>query len=374
MKLKINKAKAYEALSIAAKAVSSNCPIPALSGIRIYASANGITFTGSDGTKSIRVILLNNEEGVDLTVEDPGCIVIDAKYLLDIFKKLDSETVSIEILDGSLTHFAGEKSQFKINGYRPSDYPAMQFDVHGTEFNISCEVLTEMISQVAIACANKETRPVLTGVNIVSDGEQIKCVATDSFRLGKRILSVQTGEFNVTVPVKALNEIKGIFNAEDTITVSANEREITFRSGNTVLKSTLLDGNYPEVDHLIPTSFVNYIIVDRKQLLSAIDRASFLKTDGMSLIRLDIEPGKDMILSSYSSEIGEFRETVPVELGEDRCIAVSFIGSYLVDALKSLDSDKVRISYNEAVKPFILTNEGSDKELIELVLPIRTFN
>ena len=175
--------------------------------------------------------------------------------------------------------------------------------------------------------------------------------------------------------MKALNEIKGIFKPDDIITVSANEREIVFRSGNTVLKSTLLDGNYPEVDRLIPTSFENYIIVDRKQLLSAIDRASFLKTDGLSLIRLEIAPGKDMILSSRSSEIGDFQEPVSIILGEDKGITVSFIGAYLTDALKALESDKLRISYNEAVKPFILTNEGSEeKDLIELVLPIRTFN
>ena len=142
-----------------------------------------------------------------------------------------------------------------------------------------------------------------------------------------------------------------------------------------MLKSTLLDGNYPEVDHLIPTSFANYLIVDRKQLLSAIDRASFLKTDGLSLIRLEIAPGKDMTLSSHSSEIGDFQEPVSIILGEDKGITVSFIGAYLTDALKALESDKVRISFNEAVKPFILTNEGSEeKDLIELVLPIRTFN
>lgn len=375
MKFTINKAKAYNALGIVSRAISPNSPTPALAGIKIDADDNKVVFTGSDSTMSIQITLSGEDERLNIAVQDPGTIVADAKYLLEIFKKFETDTVTVELLDGTLTHFCDGKSQFKLNGYRPSDYPKISFENLDISFMVKYEDLVDMIGKVAFACAFKETRPVLTGVNFISDGEKIVCAATDSFRLAQIVLPIKADKFNVTVPAKALNELKNVFKPGDAITVSVSNREMMFCSENKIMKTTLLNGAYPEVQKLIPIDFKYHMTADRRVLLSGIDRASFLKQDGISIVRFEIKPGQDVILSSRSLEIGDFTERISAVVEGEDGMKVSFIGSYLADALKALESDKVRISFNEPVKPFILANEGSEeKDLIELVLPIRTFN
>ena len=376
MKFKINKDEFYGAINTASRAISPNGPTQALNGLKIDVSTDEISIVGSNAVTSIEITLRADDENVNLVVDEPGTIVVDAKYLLDIVKKLDNDVVSVEIIDGTLTHFAGNKANFNINGYRPKDYPLITFVKKAITFDLDYETLVDMCGKLTFACSNRDSRPVLMGVNFSSDGSKITCVATDSYRLAKKTLPMATESFNVTVPAKSLNEIKSVFKPEDSIRVSVDNREMMFYSDGRILKTTLLEGNYPDVGHLIPTSFSNYIIVNRSVLMAAIDRATFLKTDGISVIHLDIAPGKDIILSSKSSEIGDFNEPIPAVLGNDEEMRVSFIGTYIVDALKTLETDMVRISFNTNLKPFIIRNDdtGGDQDLLQLVLPIRTYD
>ena len=375
MNFKINKLKFYEALSISARAISSNSPVPILCGIMLEAKNDTLTLTSSDATLSIQTVLSNTiDENTGLSIIDEGTIVIDAKYLLDIVKKIDSIVVSIEILDGTLTHFGGEKAEFRINGYRPSDYPFIDFNEPSTRFELSYKDLNNMISSTIFAASVKETRPVLTGINMSSDKTAITCTATDSFRLARKILKTETEPFSITVPAKCLNEVRSIFSSQEKISISLSEKLIQFRTGSVILQSTLLEGNYPETNRLIPTVFNNTMKINRKSLISAIDRSSFIKTDNMTIIRMEINGADDILVSSKSQEIGEYNESLAAESYEGMPIDISFAGNYLSDALKALSTDNVMIRFTENMKPFVITNDSEDDSILQLVLPVRTYN
>ena len=319
---------------------------------------------------------LSNEqdEKLGLSVIEEGTIVIDSRYLIDIVKKIDSDEISIEIIDGTLTHFSGEKAEFRINGYRPSDYPTIDFSEPSTRFTMSYETLNNVISGTAFAASVKETRPVLTGVNMRNDGTNLTCTATDSFRLARKQLPLASEPFSVTVPAKCLNEARAIFTGCEDIQVSLSEKKIQFRSGTIVLQSTMLEGNYPETDRLIPTAFNSTLVISRRQLISAIDRSSFIKTDNMTIIRMEINAADDILVSTKSQEIGEYNESLTAVSFEGNPIDISFSGNYLLDALKALSTDNVAIRFTENMKPFVINNEGGDDTILQLVLPVRTYN
>ena len=375
MNFKVNKQMFYNALSTASRAISSNSPVPILIGIRIEVENGILRITSSDASLSI-VQTLSNEQNdkLGLTILDEGSIVIDSRYLIDIVRKIDSDEISIEIIDGTLTHFSGEKAEFRINGYRPSDYPTIDFSEPSTRFEMSYELLSNVISGTAFAASVKETRPVLTGVNMRCNGEKITCTATDSFRLARKEIALSAEPFSVTVPAKCLNEARTIFAGEETIHIALSEKKIQFRSGNTVLQSTMLEGNYPETDRLIPTAFNDDLVINRRQLLSAVDRSSFIKTDNMTIIRLEINAADDILISCKSQEIGEYNESLNAVSYEGTPLDISFSGNYLSDALKSLSTENVKIRFTENMKPFILVNEGGDDSILQLVLPVRTYN
>ncbi len=372
MNFKINRNKFYNSLQIVSRSVSPNSPIPALCGLLLNAGKDKLVITGSNSDISIQMTLSGTD---DLTVIEEGKIVIDARYLLDIVKKIDSDEVSIEIIDGTLTRFSGAKAEFKINGYRPSDYPNIDFTAPETSFTLNSRDLNTIITNTAFATSNKETRPVLTGVNLLSNGTSIIATATDSYRLAKKTFPINVEQFNVTVPAKSLNEIKNIFSGSDEeIKISVSTKKIQFSSENVIVQSKLLEGGYPETERLIPKDFIYDLVINRHSLINAIDRTSFIKTDNMSITRLQLNSIDDITLSSKSQEIGEFKEDLTAISYEGNPLDISFSGNYVIDAARALDAENIRIRFNGDMKPFVLTNESEDQSILQLVLPVRTYN
>ena len=376
MNFKINKSKLYNALMIVSRAVSPNSPVPTLSGIKVQASKDGLQLTGSDADISIEMNLSNAlDEDLGLSILEEGSIVIDSKYLLDIVKKMDADEIQVEIIDGTLTRFSGNKVEFKINGYRSSDYPQIDFSRPDTSMTLNAGLLTSMIEETVFATSSKETRPVLMGVNFQSDGNQLNITATDSYRLAKKVVDLKSNAFNITVPSKSLNEVKAIFNeADKEINIYLSDKKIQFQSNNILLQSRLLDGGYPETERLIPKDFHYEMVINRSALMSAIDRTSFIKTDNMSIIRLLINNKDDITVTNKSQEIGEFREDMNAISYKGDPLDISFSGNYVMDACRSLKCENVRIKFTGDMKPFILTKEEKEEDLIQLVLPVRTYN
>ena len=168
--------------------------------------------------------------------------------------------------------------------------------------------------------------------------------------------------------------MRSIFTSSDSINISLSEKMIQFRNGNIILQSTLLEGSYPETNRLIPTAFNNFMVINRRSLISAIDRSSFIKTDNMTVIRMEINAADDILVSSKSQEIGEYNESLTAESYEGLPIDISFSGNYLSDALKALTTDTVKMQFTENMKPFIITNNSEDDSILQLVLPVRTYN
>ena len=207
MNFTINKRYFYEKLSVVSRAISVFSPLPAFSGVKIDVSATQIVLTGSDSDISIRSTILPDEDN-QLTIHDIGSIVIEAQYILEIIRKIEGDVIEIEILDDTLTRISGTNAQFKINGMKSTDYPAIDFSQPRESFQISSEVLKEIITQTSFATSDRETRPVLTGVNFSCQDHQLQCVATDSYRLAKKLVPIDaTVSFNITIPSKSLQDV-----------------------------------------------------------------------------------------------------------------------------------------------------------------------
>lgn len=375
MNFRINKNKLYNALTIASKAISSNSPVPALSAFKLELSKDTLLITASDANLSIQVTLNNSTDPeLSLSVSEPGVLVIDARYLLDIVKKIDSSEIHIEIIDGTLTHFTGQKAEFRINGFRASEYPAIEFSEPAVKFNLEADNIQKIISSTAFAISAKDTRPVLTGINMSLSNGKLTCTGTDSFRLARIVIDKEGPEFMVTVPSKIVNEARNIFSDQDEVCIALSDKKIQFRTGTVIMQSTLLDGSYPDTERLIPTTFNAEMVISRYALQSAIDRSLFIRTDNMAIMRMQINSADDITISCKSQEIGDFNEDITAVSYSGIPMDISFSGNYMLDALKALSTDNVIIRFTENMKPFIINNEGGDQRITQLVLPVRTYN
>ncbi|WP_242270000.1 DNA polymerase III subunit beta [Bacillus cereus group sp. BfR-BA-01408] len=361
------------------KAVSSRTTIPILTGIKVVATEEGVTLTGSDADISIESFIPVEENGKEIVeVKQSGSIVLQAKYFSEIVKKLPKETVEISVENHLMTKITSGKSEFNLNGLDSAEYPLLpQIEEHHV-FKIPTDLLKHMIRQTVFAVSTSETRPILTGVNWKVYNSELTGIATDSHRLALRKAKIEgiADEFqaNVVIPGKSLNELSKILDeSEEMVDIVITEHQVLFRTKHLLFFSRLLEGNYPDTTRLIPAESKTDIFVNTKEFLQAIDRASLLARDGRNnVVKLSTLEQAMLEISSNSPEIGKVVEEVQCEKVDGEELKISFSAKYMMDALKALDSTEIKISFTGAMRPFLIRTVN-DESIIQLILPVRTY-
>lgn len=372
MYFKISKKEFYTALSIASRAISTFSPLPAFSGIKIEAQANHLILTGSDSDISIQTKISINDDTSNLIIQDMGSIVIESKYILEIVRKIEDDEIEVEVIDGSMTKISSDKAKFKINGMKASEYPAIDFSKPKECFHISEKILTKIISQTNFATSDKETRPALTGVNFQCKDHLLQCVATDSYRLAKKVIQLEKLlQFNITIPSKSLLEVAKTLEGQDIIEIAVNDKKAQFIMKDTIIQTRLIDGIFPETDRLIPVEYDYELTIDTRDIIHAIDRASFIKSDGVSVIKFNLSE-TECVLSSKSVEVGSSTEVLNSASFIGKPLEISCNGKYVSEAIKSLQGSLVKFSMCGEMKAFIIKSVEDDS-VIQLILPVRTY-
>lgn len=372
MNFKISKKEFLDALSVSSRAISSTTPLPSLSGIKISATEDSLILISSDSNISIKVNINSNDYNT-LVIKETGEIVIDSKYILEIVRKIDSEFINFEIIDGTLVKIYGGNSEFKLNGMEANEYPMINFDMSGAQpFKLETSLFKQIIDETAFACSDKETRPVLTGVNLKAADRKIYANATDSYRLASKTIDIDTDlNFNVTVPAKYLNEIYHSIANQDEITIAIDNQKISFAFGDIIIDTRLLDDEFPDTSRLIPDTYQQKLKVSAKEMISAVDRTLFIKSDGKNTIKMNINSDRIELTSSNQTMISSFEE-IPVISYEGIPLEISCSGKYLQDAIKAIGSDEVVINFSGELKPMVVKKED-DNNLIQLISPVRTY-
>ncbi|KOS23805.1 DNA polymerase III subunit beta [Bacillus anthracis] len=379
MRFSIQKDYLVRSVQDVMKAVSFRTTIPILTGIKVVATEEGVTLTGSDADISIESFIPVEEDGKEIVeVKQSGSIVLQAKYFSEIVKKLPKETVEISVENHLMTKITSGKSEFNLNGLDSAEYPLLpQIEEHHV-FKIPTDLLKHMIRQTVFAVSTSETRPILTGVNWKVYNSELTCIATDSHRLALRKAKIEgiVDEFqaNVVIPGKSLNELSKILDeSEEMVDIVITEYQVLFRTKHLLFFSRLLEGNYPDTTRLIPAESKPDIFLNTKEFLQAIDRASLLARDGRNnVVKLSTLEQAMLEISSNSPEIGKVVEEVQCEKVDGEELKISFSAKYMMDALKALDSTEIKISFTGAMRPFLIRTVN-DESIIQFILPVRTY-
>ncbi len=371
MHFKISKKTFYQALDKVARAISASSPIPALSGIKIVILNNQIQLTASDSDMSIYDVLETNEDN-NLVIYEDGSIVIEARYILDIVRKIDSTTIEVETVDGSLTKISGGNTEFKINGVNASDYPLIDFSKPQHSFTITSSDLQKMILQTSFATTDRENRPILTGVNITCENNDLTFAATDSNRLARKTINIDCEDkINFIIPASSLVKIARIIDKNTDVEIAVSDKKVQFYFEDMIIQNRLIDGIFPDTNRFIPETYQTIITLDSRDLLNAIDRASFIKSiDGVSIVNFDISKD-NFIVSSRSQEVGSSVEEIAKYTFEGDPIRISFSGKFLSEAIRAIEGSNIKISFEGDMKPFVV-REITDLTTTHLILPVRT--
>lgn len=374
MKFTIKKNALLTTLTSVGRAASNFSPLPILSGIKFELTMDRLILTASDSSISIREEIIADDKN-ELEIIEEGAVVLDSRYAIESVRKLDNDHIRIEIVDGALTQISANHAEYVINGSKAELYPEIDFSKPEEGFKIPGDVLEEIIDQTAFVCSNSEERPIFTGVNFRNDGNELHAVATDSYRLAKKVVELEGLEeldFNISIPADNLYEVKKTIHSNEDVFVAISDRIVQFYVGDSLIQSRLIDGIFPDINRLIPQEFGFELRIDKNHFIDAIDRSSFLKNEGHWTVKL--EASQDSIeLSSRSQEIGSSQEVLRPIHYKGGYLKISFSGKYMIDALRSLKSDVIDVKFVGEMQAFVL-NDPNDDSILQLVLPVRTFD
>ena len=375
MKLTIKKDLLLNALNKVSKAISTKNLIPVLAGIKFELKKKRLTLTASDNDITIQTMIeATNVE--DFKVEQEGSIIIQGKYILDIVRKLPDKYINIEVVDELKILIYTENSEFNLNGISESEYPNIGLEESKKKVHIKASVFKDIVNQTAFASSNEESKPVLTGINFNIVGDVLECNSTDSYRLARKVVKLDSASeenYNIVIPSHNILEFSRIIDEEDgDIELHIFNNKILFKTGNLKFESRLINGTYPNTSNLLPDDSYLVVSTNLNAFYDVIDRVSILTSDKEKNI-VTLETNGDMlILKSSSVEIGRVEEKMPITKNNNEDIKISFSAKYMMEALKSFSTETVDIHFVGEIKP-ILIKSSEDETLTQLVLPIRTY-
>lgn len=346
------------------RAVSTKTSIPAIEGILLKAENGRLYLTGYDLEVGINT-------SIEAKVEQDGSIILNARYLCDIIRRLPDEEVEIEADARQLCYIRSGETNYSLNGISAEEYPELPSVTGGAPVIIDQGILKNMIRQTIFAVADNNSNVVYTGIKFEIEKNQIKLIAVDGVRLAIRTEEIDYDgeELSFIVPGKTLSEVMKLIDEEESdVSLGVGKRHIVFEVNGYSIVSRLLEGEFLDYKSAVPASFATTVRVSTKTLMSSIDRTSLLITDRLKSPVRCIFDDNTIKISSITS-LGTANDKISAQIDGER-IEIGFNNRFLIEALRVCDTDEVLIKLNSPVSPIIILPPEGESFLF-LVLPVR---
>lgn len=360
MKIIINQTDLLSAINIAQKAVS-NSNMQILSGILVIAKDNKLTLMTTDFDISI-------DTKVPCTVIEEGAFVVASGLFGDIVRKLYNKPINIEKDGDNITITSGD-AVYNLSTLDSTEFPSMPLVSSESKFSISESDLTKAIDYTTFSTSIDDTKPILRGVLLEADGSKINFASLDGYRLSRFRLATEAGAMKIIIPAKSLTELRKILRENDEVKISAIDSHVLFEFGHTKFYSKLLEGEFVDYNKLMSTALSNQALIDRKSLEVALERISLLAIeDKARLVKIQI--GNGIMEFESNSEIGRGYEKISCGY-EGEPVTIAFNNKYILDGVKAIKSDKIKINLETSISPAILEPVDSEDDYNYLVLPVK---
>jgi DNA polymerase-3 subunit beta len=367
MKLSLSTAEFLSQLQTVTRVASTRSAVQALSGVMIAADGDsGAELRATDIEIGLRVPL-------KAETSRPGSAVLPARLLLEVARALPADELTLELRSAEQdVELISGPATFHLRTLRAEDFPTLPDPSPDTRIGLPTAAFVETVSRVARSASRDETRPVLTGILMSASGQELRMVATDSYRLSVKETALETaldGSLEANVPARALQELARIAQAgpSDSLSVSVGQNQVVFELGETVLSSRLIDGQFPNYRQLLPESVEHELRLASAELTDVVRRISLLALKNAPL-RLSFSEGA-LTVSAQTPDVGEASEAVPVPFhGEP--FEIGFNPEFLRDGLESIESDELVLKLISPLRPGLIESPDSG-DFVYLIMPIR---
>jgi DNA polymerase-3 subunit beta len=363
VKLRCERDVLADALSTASRVATSATGARAHPGIKAELSGSSLTLTGGDVDLTVQVT-----KQVQGLVD--GAAVLPAKLATEIVRALADGAITIEC-DAEEGHITAGRSHFTVRLQPVEHFPRLS-PPPPDKVTLDADEFATALRQVVRAASSDNMRPILTGVLMAAEGDGLRLVATDSYRLAVRDLpgtSVLREGQAVLVPSRSLGELGRLLTGGGEVTVGLAEREVTFEAGDSKLITRLLEGDFPNYRQLIPSSHPNRLTIGREPFLDAIRRVRLLAKEAQAAtIRLTLK-ADGMELTATTQDVGQAHEELDAKY-EGTEMTIAFNPDFLLDGIEAVEGDEVSLETVDALKPAVVRSVES-QDYLYLLMPVR---
>jgi DNA polymerase III subunit beta len=365
MKVKFNRVALAEALNLLISVVPSRTPKPILRCVKITAGKNGVGICATDLEVGI------NYSISEVQVEQEGEVVIPADRLAAIVRESSDEVLAVQARE-SACEIKGSDSHFTIYGHEAGQYPVVPDFQGAADIEITLANLQTGIEQCLFATAKESTRYALNGVLWETKGKKLSMVATDGRRLAKVRVDITAAtskamtDVKVIVPAKTMSLLDKIGSSEkDIVSVKLVGNQILAGCANVVISSTLVEGNFPNYEDIIPTDYDKKLTLATEAVLSAVRRSSLLTSEESRGIKLAIEKDS-LVFSCRSPETGDAQINMPIDY-KGKPIEIGFNPQFFIDVLRVIRTPEFELELNQSDRPGLIK---SGKDFLYVLMPI----
>jgi DNA polymerase III subunit beta len=368
MKITCKKDQLQYAVQTVQKAVASKTPLPILTGIYLAANDGRIELQATDYEIGISCV-------IDAEVDEPGTTVLSGRYFQEMVRKLPGEDIEISSSKEDRTiKITANNAQFNLLSFPAEEFPVLKPISSENIMKIKDTVLKDLIRKTVFACANDEARPIFTGGLLEVDNDTIKMIATNTHRLAlkKEQLAPSGVSTKMIIPSKILHELARVLSTEETrdVTLSWQKNQVGISFDNVYINSRLIEGQFPDYNKVIPTTYSSSIIINTEQFLEAVERVSLLAREGeYNVVKFNFSEG-NVVITSNNPDIGKAYETVSAEMTGGN-VEIAFNAKYIIDILKNIFAEKLVFSLNTSLSPANI-KPLDDESYIYIITPVRT--
>jgi len=279
----------------------------------------------------------------------------------------DNTNVSIMLLDNKL-RIKYKGGNYVINIERDVDDIVKEYDIENKIqyipfiMELQAEQINYLFKSILYAVGNDYTRPSINGVNLLYDPfvspNIITARATDSYRLAaayNNVVLLQPVEdippMNIVVPQELIKTLLFI-NEPIFLRFTENQKEILITNdfGMKILSRSIIENTIP-YEKIISMQRDYKCIVNRLEFIGAIQSVIIAsREEDYVHIRIDNSSSNSLHISR-ESERGQGEYTLSIGFENPptgfTTIDLTFYQKYLIQALKSLSTNMVRLSFSE---------------------------
>jgi len=374
MRFTILREELLKGLNIANRAVASKAgALPILNNLKLELTEEGLFITGSNYDLTIRTKIPYRKGELEIIRNyKEGATLLNTRIITEIAKKMDSEEITMDVIDSTIAVISDNRSEYKLNCVRPDEYPDLDLEDSGTRVTLSKEDFSTLVNQTAFAASLKEQRPILTAMNLEASNGLLTATTTDSARMARKQIRIPGEiEFVANVPAKMMVEVDHLLEGLTTVDISFSDKKALFMFEGTVVATRLISGDYPNTKNILPR-ITNYSLeINSKDLMKAIDRANILSIDRENAVDLTMSED-EVSVSAKSSQVGSAVERIDTCKYSGGNLQISFNSEFVLAAVRALNCEDVTFLFVGEMKPFVIKN-ASDDSVVQIVTPLKTY-